>query len=146
MRMLLLELRPAALAETSLVDLLRQLSEAVIARARIPIAVDLDDDAVTAPPEVAVALYRIAQEALNNVAKHSGAGSARVVLRTSDADGREALTLRVEDDGCGFDVDDVRSGRLGLGIMAERAESIGADLSIASAPGRGTRIAVEWTA
>jgi len=145
MRMLLLELRPASLAETSLTDLLKQLSEAVIGRARIPIDVDLDQTA-QASSEITVALYRIAQEALNNVVKHAGASHARVILRASHPDGGEALTMVVEDDGCGFDADDVRSGRLGLGIMAERAESIGADLSIESPPGGGTRVTVVWAA
>jgi signal transduction histidine kinase len=145
MRMLLLELRPASLAETSLTDLLKQLSEAVIGRARIPTEVDLDQ-AAQPSPEVTIALYRIAQEALNNVVKHAGASRARVILRASPPEAGEGLTLVVEDDGCGFDPDDVRSGRLGLGIMAERAESIGADLTIESPLGGGTRVTVVWAA
>ncbi len=145
MRMLLLELRPAALAETSLPDLLRQLSEAVVGRARIPVDVQLDDD-VDAPSDVSVALYRIAQEALNNVAKHSGAGRAEVTLRACEDDGREGLELLVRDDGCGFDVAAAGAGRLGLGIMAERAESIGAELEIDSAVGAGSVVRVEWRA
>jgi signal transduction histidine kinase len=143
MRMLLLELRPAALAETSLPDLLRQLGEAVVGRARIPVDVRIDE-AVSAPPAVAVALYRIAQEALNNVVKHAAAGQATVTLHDSTGDGHAGVELTVADDGCGFDVDDVRSGRLGLGIMAERAESIGARLELRSAPGQGTVVRVVW--
>ena len=142
MRMLLLELRPAALAETSLPDLLRQLTEAVVGRARIPIDLRLDT-AREIPPDVAVAMYRIAQEALNNVAKHSDAEHAEVMLRDCRDDGAEALELVVRDDGCGFD-GDVRSGRLGLSIMAERAESIGALLEMDSRRGEGTRIRVVW--
>jgi signal transduction histidine kinase len=143
MRMLLLELRPAALAETSLPDLLRQLGEAVIGRARIPVDVELDTSA-SGPPDVNVALYRIAQETLNNTVKHAGAGRARIELSGSRSEGEQSLTLVVADDGCGFDPDDVRAGRLGLGIMAERAESIGAHLDIDSAPGEGTRVTVVW--
>ena len=143
MRMLLLELRPAAMAETRLPDLLRQLSEAVIGRARIPVDVKLDDG-VEAPPEVGVALYRIAQEALNNVAKHSGAGRAEVTLSRSGDEGRETIELVVTDDGCGFDVHAVGAGRLGLGIMAERAESIGAGLTVESTIGSGTVVRVAW--
>jgi signal transduction histidine kinase len=146
MRMLLLELRPAALAETSLTDLLRQLGEAVVGRARIPVEVQIDAT-VSAPPEVAVALYRIAQEALNNVVKHAAAGHATVTLcgATEDGgDGRDGLELTVADDGCGFDVDDARSGRLGLGIMAERADSIGARLEVLSTSGQGTVVRVVW--
>ena len=144
MRMLLLELRPAALAETSLPDLLRQLGEAVVGRARIPVDVRIDE-AVSPPPAVAVALYRIAQEALNNVVKHAAAGQATVTLRGSTGDGHAGVELTVADDGCGFDIDDVRSGRLGLGIMAERAESIGALLELHSAPAQGTVVRVVWS-
>ena len=144
MRMLLLELRPAALAETSLPDLLRQLGEAVVGRARIPVDVRIDETG-SAPPEVAVALYRIAQEALNNVVKHAAAEQVTVTLRASSGDDLDGLELTVADDGCGFAVDDVRSGRLGLGIMAERAESIGARLEVDSASGQGTVVRVAWS-
>ena len=143
MRMLLLELRPAALAETSLPDLLRQLSEAVIGRARIPVDVSLEADEEI-PPEVTVALYRIAQEALNNVAKHAGAAHAAVLLSERRERSASTLELTVRDDGCGFDPADTRAGRLGLAIMAERAESIGADLELQSARGQGTRVRVVW--
>ena len=143
MRMLLLELRPAALAETSLPDLLRQLSEAVIGRSRIPIDLHVESDR-DLPSEVSVALYRIAQEALNNVAKHSGAERAVVTLRDGGVDERDALELTVQDDGCGFAVDDAPSGRLGLEIMAERAESIHARLQVDSERGEGTCIRVVW--
>jgi nitrate/nitrite-specific signal transduction histidine kinase len=143
MRMLLLELRPISLAETSLPDLLRQLSEAVVGRSRIPFDVRLDASR-DIPPEVRVAMYRIAQEALNNVAKHSGAERAEVSLRDYSDDGRDALELIVQDDGCGFDAKEAGSGRLGLGIMAERAESIDARLEIDSRRGEGTRIRVVW--
>ena len=152
MRMLLLELRPATLADTSLPDLLGQLGTAVTGRARIQIDLRLDAHA-EAPPEVAVALYRIAQEALNNVAKHSAAERAEVQLldwpeegtdRAHEATARGGLQLVVLDDGRGFDVDSAGAGRLGLVIMAERAESIGADLEIDSRPGHGTLIRATW--
>ena len=79
MRTLLLELRPATLIEVSIEELLRQLTEAARGRARIPIELQVQ---VTAPlpPDVKVAFYYIAQEALNNVAKHARAGSAYVNL------------------------------------------------------------------
>jgi signal transduction histidine kinase len=141
MRMLLLELRPASLAEASLPDLLRQLAEAVTGRARIPVEVELEACSGLAS-EVSVGLYRIAQEALNNVAKHSGATSARIRLLCEDpADGRE-VRLVVEDNGAGFDRDATPAGRLGLGIMVERAEAIGARLDISSELGTGTSVTV----
>jgi nitrate/nitrite-specific signal transduction histidine kinase len=144
MRTLLLELRPAALAEAKLPDLLRQLGEAVAGRSRIPIDVEVDTN-VEIPAEVSVALYRIAQEALNNVAKHSGAEHASVRLHDrGDELEAGALELVVADDGSGFDPDVVRSGSLGLGIMAERAEAIDARLEVQSRPGEGTRVRVLW--
>ncbi len=144
MRTLLLELRPAALAEANLPDLLQQLGEAVAGRSRIPIDVHVDT-ALEVPAGVGVALYRIAQEALNNVAKHSGAGHASVLLRDCGGDGPDsgALELVVADDGSGFDTEAARPGSLGLGIMAERAESIGARLELSSSED-GTRVRAVW--
>jgi nitrate/nitrite-specific signal transduction histidine kinase len=145
MRTLLLELRPAALAEANLPDLLQLLGEAVAGRSRIPIDVHVDT-AIDVPAEVGVALYRIAQEALNNVAKHSGATHASVLLCDCDVDGPErgALELVVADDGSGFDPEAARPGSLGVGIMAERAESIEARLELRSRPGEGTRVRAVW--
>ena len=72
---------------------------------------------------------------------------ARTVLLTSDdVEPLPAVELVVEDGGNGFDPADARSGRLGLGIMAERAEAIGARLQVDSRPGEGTRIRVVWHA
>jgi len=80
MRTLLLELRPSALIEAELGDLLRQLAESITGRARVPVSVEVEGECAL-PPEVKVALYRIAQEALNNVAKHAAASQAAVSLR-----------------------------------------------------------------
>jgi signal transduction histidine kinase len=143
MRTLLLELRPAALAEANLSDLLKQLGEAVTGRARIPVAVRTDD-AGAPPTEVGIALYRIAQEALNNVAKHSGATTATVSLSSLGEPGG-GLLLTIEDDGTGFDSAAAGFGQLGLGIMRERAEAIGATLTISSAPGQGTTVSATWS-
>jgi two-component system nitrate/nitrite sensor histidine kinase NarX len=140
MRTLLLELRPSALVEVPLGDLLRQLAESITGRARVPVTVQMEGDC-TMPVEVKVALYRIAQEALNNIAKHAGASRASVSV-TCQA---EEVTLEVRDDGRGFDALDISPQSLGVGIMRERAQAIGADLGIESAPGEGTLIAVVWT-
>lgn len=139
MRTLLLELRPSALVEASLTDLLRQLAEAIMGRARVPVVVTVDGEAQLSV-EVKIAFYRIAQEALNNVAKHSGASAAWVDLRL----GEEAVEMVVRDDGRGFNIGSVSSAHLGLGIMRERAEAIGAELVIESELGRGTKIEVRW--
>jgi nitrate/nitrite-specific signal transduction histidine kinase len=141
MRMLLLELRPAALAETSLPDLVRHLAEAIMARARVPLQVELEP-CPDLPPDVSVNFYRIAQEALNNVAKHSGATAGRVVLSCEEEEGVRTLLLVVEDNGAGFDQEHVSGDHLGLDIMSERAEAIGARLEIHSKKGDGTRVSV----
>ena len=147
MRTLLLELRPTALIETRLVDLLRQLAESITGRARVPVTLNVDDECKL-DPAVKVALYRIAQEALNNVVKHAGASKASVSLRCLDSafDGRTEImvALTISDDGTGFDPLGNASNSLGLGIMRERAESIGAILTIDSQPGAGTQVEVVW--
>jgi len=140
MRTLLLELRPAALTKVALGDLLRQLAEAISTRIGVPVTLTVDGEC-SLPSEVRVALYRIAQEALNNVAKHSGANWVTVSLCCQP----EEVELLVSDDGRGFDVQDISSERLGLGIMRERAEAIRATLKIESQIGHGTQVVVIWS-
>jgi signal transduction histidine kinase len=94
----------------------------------------------TIPPEVHVALYRIAQEALNNITKHAEASQVVVKLACDDT----AAHLTIADDGQGFDLNDVPAGHMGLDIMRERADAIGAAVTIASRPGAGTSITVDW--
>ena len=139
MRTLLFELRPAALAEAELSSLLNQLGESVTGRARIPVSVTVEGRC-DVPPEVKIVLYRIAQEALNNIGKHSGATAAEVSLVCAE----NGVKLSVRDNGRGFSLDSVSSGNLGLGIMRERAAGIGGAFSIKSVPGEGTEIVVTW--
>lgn len=141
MRTLLLELRPVTLSETSLGDLLRQLGEAMTGRSRVPVAVELDGEC-DLPTDARVALYRIAQEALNNIAKHADASRAGIALNCA----RGTATMRVWDNGKGFEPQAVSADHLGLKIMHERAAGIGAGLEIASAPDQGTEIVVRWRA
>ena len=149
MRTLLLELRPSALVEAKLSDLLRQLAESIIGRARVPVVVEVKDE-FGLPAEVKVALYRIAQEALNNVAKHAGASQATVRLqRVPSARGtgaKETIELSIHDDGRGFEPESISPDSLGLGIMRERAETIGAALQIESQLGKGSQVTVIWQA
>jgi len=140
MRALLLELRPAALREAELPDLLRQLSEAITGRARIPVQLEVGDCRLL-PVDAKIGLYRVAQEALNNVAKHSAATSA-VLRLTCPEDGVE---LVIADDGRGFDPGLVGPDHLGLGIMRERAEAIGASLDVQTGIGTGTRVVAKWS-
>ena len=139
MRTLLLELRPAALEEANLGDLLRQLAESITGRARVPVVLEVEGECPL-EAEAKVALYRIAQEALNNVAKHAGASQAVVRFRCQP----RRVELCICDDGRGFDPADMPPDSLGLGIMRERAEAIGATLTVDSQPGAGTEITVLW--
>lgn len=139
MRTLLLELRPAALTQTRLSDLIRQLCEAFIGRSRLPITLSIEGDCEL-PPEVQVAFYRIAQESLNNVFKYARATQVNVNLFLS------AATVHFEtcDNGIGFDLSSSKPTSLGMRIMRERAEAIGADFHISSTVGAGTCVEVTW--
>jgi PAS domain S-box-containing protein len=158
MRTLLLELRPSGLLEVGLDDLLRQLAEATSSRARVPVDLTIDGECPVAP-DVQVTLYRIAQEALNNVVKHAGASRAVVSLRCGappspppssppmggiEGGRKGGIELCIEDDGCGFDPQAAPADRLGLRIMHERAAAIGADIRIESEIGHGTQLEVIW--
>ena len=141
MRTLLLELRPSSLVETEPAALLQQLAEAASSRARIPVTVDAAPHCAL-PAGVQVALYRIAQEALNNVVKHARASRAAVTLRClGPAPGVE---LEVVDDGCGLPIEPLGGTGMGLRIMRERAAEIGAYLEVSGAPGAGTRVCFVW--
>jgi signal transduction histidine kinase len=139
MRTLLLELRPATLVEVDLNELLRQLTEAAVGRARIPIELAIEG-AAPIPPDVKIAFYHIAQEALNNVTKHARASHAAVTLRRRTG----SLYLSIRDDGRGFEPTKVTPQHLGLTIMQERSDAIQAELAIKSAPGCGAEITVTW--
>ena len=142
MRTLLVELRPHALVETPFTELLSQLAASMSARATIRINVDAENNEGALPPEVQVGLYRITQEALNNVVKHSAATQAHVRFRRHSA----GADLRIRDDGRGFDAQRTPPGHLGLSIMRERAKDISARLQVRSRVGSGTRIDVRWNA
>ncbi len=139
MRALLLELRPATLSEVGVGELLRQLTEAITGRARVPITLTVDGQPQL-QPDVQIALYRIAQEALNNVARHANASQAAVYLHCR----ADEIELRISDNGQGFDPSCVALEHLGLSIMRERAEAIGATLRVESQPGSGAQVIVIW--
>jgi signal transduction histidine kinase len=88
-----------------------------------------------------VAAYRITQEALNNVSKHANATRCRVSSRCTD----DRITLKISDDGSGFNPENIPPDSLGVSIMKERADEIGAALDIHSEPEKGTEVVVTWT-
>jgi signal transduction histidine kinase len=159
MRTLLLELRPVGLMEGRLEDLLTQLAEGISGRIRSPVEIRAEGVAVLSP-EIKLVFYRIAQEALNNLAKHSNADKSVVELKSLPARktrGRrkstatspaysQSVSMVIRDNGCGFDPRTVTSEHLGLGIMRERALSAQAIISIHSKPGEGTEVSLVWPA
>jgi signal transduction histidine kinase len=138
MRMLIFELRPSALSQMGLHDSLSQRLKAVEEQLGLQptfkwrVNVPLDR-------HIEEALYGITQEAINNVVRHSKAHSVSVHLVQSG----QTLILKIEDDGIGFTSEQVSGNSMGLKTMRERAESLNAQLSIDSAPERGTCITVE---
>ena len=140
MRTMLLELRPSALTEQGLGILLEQLGDAMMGRTRMPVITTVVQDCIL-PGEVQIALYRIAQEALNNIAKHARATQAQVHLDCRP----EMVRLHIHDNGLGFDLEAIQPYQLGLGIMRERAHAIGAKITLQSKPGQGTEITVVWS-
>lgn len=139
MRTLLLELRPAALQNTDIGPLLSQLTSAIQSRKHLVFTLEVQPDLII-PSAVKMVFYRIAQEALNNVVKYANARQVTVRLVRNGAH----VELSIQDDGRGFDVQGVSSTGFGLKIMQERADGIGAALTIASELGQGTDIKVAW--
>lgn len=139
MRALLAELRPSTLTDAELGDLLLLLGNAFSGRTNIPATVAVQGQGVL-PAEVQVAIYRLCQEALNNVAKHAEASSVEIVLNQDES----SIELNIRDNGRGFDPEQIVSGHYGLSMMRERAEAVGAQLSIISQPGNGTELIIHW--
>jgi len=134
-----MELRPEALEGVSLARLVTQLSEAFTGQTGIVPTLVIEGD-MALPLEVKVTLYRIAQEALNNISKHARATQVSIKLTFNE----KVVTLIVTDNGRGFIVDQTKSGSLGLKFMGERAEKINAQLTIESQPGIKTTLTVDW--
>jgi PAS domain S-box-containing protein len=138
MRKLLLELRPEAIVQTPLPRLLQQLAHAVQGVDDIEAELQFDGpDDLILPEETHIAVYRIAQEAMTNVIRHSQAQHATIQFDGTGA----PMQMTIADDGRGFDQSRALA-RLGMRSMRERAERIGAALNIVSAPEQGTRISV----
>lgn len=139
MRALLAELRPSTLTDAELGDLLHLLGNAFSGRTNVLATVTVKGQGVL-PAEVQVAIYRLSQEALNNVAKHAEANRVEILLEQDES----SIDLTIRDDGKGFDTNQIFSGHYGLSMMRERAEAIGAHLSVVSQPGKGTALTLRW--
>lgn len=138
MRILLWELRPANLINTPLDKLITQLVNAY--RSRTNMALHCETvETQTLPEDVHIAFYRITQESLNNIVKHSQATEARIDLALE----AEQVVLSIHDNGQGFNMTEISAG-FGLDNIRERAEMMGASLDIASEQARGTKITISW--
>jgi two-component system sensor histidine kinase UhpB len=141
-RRMALELRPTMLDDLGLVAAVEAFARQFSQRTGIPVDVRMTRRPERLPPEVELVAFRVIQEALSNVARHSGASRAEVRLGASAG----LVTLSVADDGHGFELEaalDSRQRSLGLFGMRERAALVGGRLSLDSAPGRGTRVLLE---
>ena len=134
------DLRTPPLEGRTLAESLRALGGELRGVAERPVQLDVvGEDDGGLPAAVEVGLYRIAREALTNVARHARATKARLHLTREQ--GR--VRMRIEDDGTGFDPNSVPPGRFGLLGMSERARLLGGSLRVESAPGEGTVVQVD---
>jgi PAS domain S-box-containing protein len=141
-RQLMVDLRPPVLDDYGLLSALHWYADQFSARTGIDIVVQGREESTDElPSHVENALFRITQEALNNITKHAQAGEVRIALAVEG----DAIRLTISDDGVGFAPEDVESERSSWGLltMRERAESVGAQCRFESTPGEGTRVLVD---
>jgi signal transduction histidine kinase len=136
LRSLLVDIFPANLHTGGLADSLADLAAPLRSRG-IDVTLDLEQTVVDLDPDVERLVFRITQECLHNVRRHSGARSVRIAWRSEG----DEMVLDVVDDGRGFDPVDVlarpREGHFGVRVLADVASAAGADLSVSTAPGAG---------
>jgi signal transduction histidine kinase len=134
------ELRPPMLDDYGLLPALQWYANEFSVRTGIQVRVDGDEEMKRMTQAGEIALFRIAQEALNNVAKHAQAGHVHILLERSETE----YTLSVSDDGVGIDAAPASVARrrpgLGMVTMRERTQAVGGRFAAAAAPGGGTRI------
>jgi PAS domain S-box-containing protein len=140
-RNVMADLHPPALDDYGLLAALRSYVESFGARVAVPITVQGEDLAPRLSSAAEMALFRVAQGAIANAVQHARAKRIEVLLAATP----ERVTLAIADDGAGFDPKHVVPAHTswGLTIMQERAEAVGARLTVESAPGKGTRVRVE---
>jgi len=141
MEAMLQQLRPAPLENVGLVEALRKQAEALQYRTGAQVTTEFGDlpDSDTLSPGAQEAIFRIAQEALNNIARHARAKNVHLRLYQQHNGDNPALWLKIEDDGAGFDTTESGAG-MGLANINARAAEIGGRPHIESAPGKGTNL------
>jgi signal transduction histidine kinase len=140
-RHLAYQLHPSILDDLGLPIALQRLVDDFTARSHIRGSFGYKDVPAVVPQEIATCLYRVAQESLNNVARHAAASRVDVELTRS----RSGLMVTITDNGVGFDSEQRRYESRGLGLlgMKERVALVHGELQVSSALGKGTRVQVE---
>ena len=132
------ELHPSKLESLGLVAALNSVCRDISRQHQVQVEFDHEPIPDNVAPDIALCLYRIVQEALHNVVRHSGAQKAQVALHSNDG----MLELHIADPGAGFATAGQPGGGIGLVSMRERVNFVGGQIVIHSAPGAGTRIGV----
>ena len=140
LRQLIFDMRPMALDDLGLVPALTQFCSKMTERGIIDVSFGVDGEVWEMPKSYEIAVFRIAQEALNNAARHSGEKKARMRMLFA----ADNLSVLIEDEGKGFDEDEIsksdEESRLGILSMKERGRTIGAQINITSVKGKGTKV------
>jgi signal transduction histidine kinase len=139
-RRLAQDLRPPVLDALGLKVSMQTYCTEFTRRTHLPVTVDVDDTVAQLPDLYKITLYRLLQEALNNIIKHSKASHAWVELSIEE----HAITLTIQDNGQGFEQQDIKSRGMGLSSMNERVTLAGGTLKITSTPGRGTILSAQF--
>jgi len=143
LRKVIYDLRPTMLDDLGLVPAIRWYARSNLEEIGVQVTLDAPDEAMRLPSQLETTLFRIAQEAINNIVHHAEAKSVAISLRRDDG----SICLGIDDDGRGFDVAKItgqalRLRRMGLLGIQERAELVGGEVTLDSVPGRGTRLRV----
>ena len=138
-RRLAVELRPSALDDFGLVPAVERLTDTFREQSGLQVDLETQLGEQRLPNEAETTLYRVIQEALTNVVKHSAASRVSILLRRKNG----AVIAVVEDDGAGFDPSDTRADAIGLAGMSERVSLAGGRLQVESSPGSGTTVVAE---
>ncbi len=141
-RRIIVDQRPLILDDLGLIPALRWYSESRLNDIGIETSLEVDAQRDRLPPHIESALFRIVQEATNNVARHADAKHVRISVTSRE----DTVRIVVSDDGKGFDSDavpGVSDGHLGLAGMRERVDLLGGELAIRSRPGEGTVVSIE---
>ncbi len=138
-----LNLRPRLLDDFGLVPAIRWYAEERLGQAGVEFSFEVEGTEMRLPPHTEAGIFRVIQEAVNNIARHAHASRACICMAWEP----DMLTVKVEDDGCGFDVEDKmsrakRNGSLGLVGMQERVALMGGTLAVGSTPGAGVRVLI----